>query len=179
MDFQQSKTYSNLLSAYDRDLMASTVYSIYSDTARLAGYIQVSNVFTTVSNNEKEHARIWLRNLNSGMLPDTLQSLQNADVSEANSARQYRQYAQTAREEGYDDIASLFNGVANIELNHELMFRSLADELQSGTMFCKPIQTLWICLQCGNILSSECAPEICPVCGFPQGYYQLYNSKTI
>jgi rubrerythrin len=178
MDFQQSKTYNNLLNAYQRDLMSGTLYSIYSDRARLDGYIEIANIYDITGRNEKEHARIWLRQLNSGNLPDTQTNLLNSANDELSDGDLYREYARVAREEGYNDLASLFNGVANIELNHDLRFRSLYDNIVRNEVFCKPQETLWICMQCGNIMSGTCAPEVCPVCGFPQGYYRVYESGT-
>lgn len=88
----------------------------------------------------------------------------------------YRQYAEVAREEGYDNIAALFDGVANIELNHDVIFQNFADDIQKNQVFCKPTEVLWICINCGNIMGGLCAPAICPICGFPQGYYQVYDT---
>lgn len=175
MEFQQSKTYQNLKNAYERELMVSTLYSIFSDRAVDDGFIEISNLFITISRNEKEHARTFLRNLNNGTIPDTQQNLLSSADFENETNNLYRDYANTAKEEGYTDLASLFNGVANIELNHNLNFRSAYDNVVTGQEFCKPQSALWICLQCGNILGGECAPEICPICGFPQGYYALYS----
>lgn len=177
MEFQQSKTYSNLLNAYERDLMTATIYSIDSDRARLDGYIDIANIYTSTAANEKEHARIWLRQLNNGNLPDTQENLLDASNNALSKGTLYREYARIAKEEGYDDIASLFNGVANIELNHDLRFKTLHENIIRGEVFCKPTETLWVCLQCGNIMSGICAPTICPVCGFPQSYYKEYRSQ--
>ncbi len=178
MDFQQSRTYRNLQIAYDGELMTSTKYELYGDTARLDGYMEIGNIFDITSRNEKEHARIWLRRLNNGVLPTTEQNLLDSTESEtAVGSTEYREYARVAREEGYNDIAALFNGVANIELNHDLRFRSLYNDVVRGEVFCKPEATLWICMQCGNIMSGICAPEICPVCSFPQGFYRLYDNE--
>ncbi len=179
MDFQQSRTYSNLQNAYNVELMACARYLIYGDRARQEGYIEIGNIFDVASRNDKEHARIWLRRLNGGILPTTEQFLLSSIQEENYTGNEmYREYARIAREEGFDDIAALFNGVANIDLNHSLEFQSLYEDIQRGEVFCKPAPTLWICLQCGNIMSGNCAPEICPVCGFPQGYYWLYNNVT-
>lgn len=179
MEFQQSRTYTNLENAYQSQLMFSTLLRIFADRARLDGYIEISNIFEATSGNEKEHARIWLRNLNNGNLPNTEQNLLTAANESRESGNQYREYSSIAREEGYDDIAALFNGVANIELNHDLQFRSLYNQVLRDEVFCKPDITLWICLQCGNIMSGICAPEICPVCGFPQGYYKEFFQQPL
>jgi rubrerythrin len=179
MEFQQSKTYANIQASYERELMLSTQYRIFSDKARTDGYIQISNIFDTTSRNEFEHSRIFLRQLNNGVLPNTQENLTFSSSTEISLGDEYRTYATVAREEGYDDLAALFNGIANIELNHDLLFQSLSAEVARGTVFCKPTESLWICIQCGNIMSGECAPEICPVCLFPQGYYQEYTNTSL
>lgn len=180
MDFQQSRTYQNLQNAYNMEAETNTRYQIYADQARLEGYIEIALIYETTARNEQEHARIWLRRLNEGILPNTEQNLQNSFDMESDLGNDlYRDYARIAREEGYYDIAALFNGVANIELNHDLRFRTLHEEMVQGELFCKPSESLWICMQCGNIMSGLCAPEICPVCSFPQGYYRLYNNEII
>lgn len=176
MDFQQSRTYSNLLNAYNLELMANTRYELSADQARQEEYIEIATVFETTARNEREHARIWLRRLGNGELPTTEQNLLTAIEFETEVGNTiYRDYARIAREEGYNEIAALFNGVANIELNHALRFNTLYDDIIRGEVFCKPVETLWICMQCGNIMSGTCAPVICPVCQFPQGYYRLYE----
>jgi rubrerythrin len=179
MDFQQSKTYQNIVNAYNIEAETNTRYQIYADQARLEGYIEIAIIYEITAENEKEHARIWMRRLNEGVLPNTEQNLQSSYDIQANGNSLYREYARIAREEGYNDIAALFNGIANIELNHDLRFRTLHEKLIRGELFCQPSESLWICMQCGNIMSSLCAPEICPVCFFPQGYYRLYNNEVI
>jgi rubrerythrin len=178
MEFQQSKTYANIQNSFERELMASTLYSIYSDRAEQDGYIEISSIYDTYVRNHKEHARIWFRRLHNGVIPDTQQNLLDSSTGELDRGDIYREYARVAREEGYNDIASLFNGIANIELNHNLTLSTLYDNVIGGEVFCKPNETLWICMQCGNIMSGTCAPEICPVCGFPQGYYRVYTNEA-
>ena len=178
MDFQQSKTYTNIQRAYERELMVSTLYEIFGDKAVLDGYIEISNIYNVISRNEKEHARIFLRQLNNGIIPSTEENLLTSANFEVEASDIYREYALTAKEEGYTDLAALLNGIANIELNHDLTFRTLYGNVVRGEVFCKPTETLWICMECGNIMSGICAPEICPVCGFPQGYYKLFGNTT-
>lgn len=176
MEFQQSRTYANLQTAYESELMESTRDSISGDRARQEGYQYIGFVYDTLTRNNKEHARIWLRQLNGGTLPNTVEFLIEDSQSESASGNNmYREFAQIALEEGFDDIASLFSGVANIDLNHSLRLRELYEDVIRGEAFCRPQEQLWICMECGNILSGLCAPEVCPVCGFPQGYYRLYT----
>jgi rubrerythrin len=177
MAFQDSRTYANLQNAFNMELRLSALYSIYGDIARQAGYIQIGNIYEILQRNNKEHARIWLRNINEGILPDTAQVLAASMQQEYYMGNQlYREYARIANEEGYANIEALFNGVANIDLNHGLQLDVQYNDVIRNQVFCKPRETLWICMQCGNILSGLCAPEICPVCGFPQGYYRVYNN---
>ncbi len=180
MNFQQSKTYQNIVNAYNIDAEANTRYQIYADQARLEGYIEIAAVYETTARNDKEHARIWMRKLNEGVLPNTEQNLQNSyELESVLGNNLFREYSRIAQEEGYHDIATLFNDIANIELYHELRFRSLHGDLTLGDLYCRPTEMLWICMQCGNIIGGLCAPEICPVCSFPQGYYRLYNNDVI
>lgn len=178
MDFQQSQTFKNVMDAYQRELFLSTLYSIYADRAELDGFIEISGIFTTVSRNEKEHGRILLRRMNNGTIPTTEENLLASAGMELELSELYSTYADTARQEGYTDISALFNGLRNIELNHNLIFESVHRNVVTGQVFCKPNITLWICMQCGNIMSGPCAPEICPVCQFPQGYYRVYTNPT-
>lgn len=176
MDFQQSRTYQNLLQAYENERLSSARYLIYEDIARNEGYIEIGNIYETTARNDKEHARIWLRRINQGTLPNTATVLQESIQVESEMAGEmYQEFARVAREEGYSDIAALFSGVANIDYNHGFQFTELYENVENNQVFCKPEPTLWICMQCGNVMSGECAPVICPVCGFPQGYYRLYD----
>jgi rubrerythrin len=177
MEFKQSKTYQNLRNAYERELMISTLYGIFHDKAVDDGYIEISNIFTSTAINEKEHARVFLRKLNDNMIPNTQQNLQSSADYENETGILYRDYANTAKQEGYTDLAALFNGIANIELIHNLNFTSQYNDVLKGEVFCKPESKLWICLQCGNVLGGTCAPAVCPICGFPQGFYELYSDN--
>lgn len=179
MEFQQSKTYANVQNAYQRELMVSTLYRIFGDQAVAEGYIEISNIYETISRNEFEHARILFKRLNDGSVPPTADNLLTSSEAEVTAGTLYREYANTAREEGYADLAALFNGLANIELNHDLRFRTLYSDVVRGEVFCKPTESLWICMECGNIMSGTCAPAICPVCGFPQGYYRIYTNPNV
>ena len=174
MDFQQSRTFANLLNAYEAELKSSTKYLINAEIARNEGYIEIGNIYDTTARNNKQHAIIWQRQLNQGILPDTATTLEESIQEEnENASVMYQDFARIAREEGYLDIAALFSGVANIDYNHGYEFRVQYENVINNEVFCKPVTRLWICMQCGNILSGECAPEICPVCGYPQGYYRL------
>lgn len=174
MEFKDSQTYKNLNMALDGEKKASTTYAIYGKQAREEGYIQIGNIFDETSGNEREHAEIWLRALNGGEVPDTLTNLQNsANAENYEWTTMYRDYAKVAREEGYEDIAKLFDGVGLIEKHHDYRFKKLAENIENQRVFCKKDETVWICTNCGNVYWGDCAPTICPVCAYPQGYYQI------
>ena len=176
MAFNESRTYQNLLAAYEAELTITGKYEIYGDITRLEGYIEISHFYEEFARNNKEHARIWLRTINEGELPNTTDVLLESIQSETSIANNmYQEFSRIAREEGYEEISSLFSGIANIDFYHTSTLRSIYNDVVNDTFFCKPEETLWICIQCGNILFRDCAPTICPVCGFPQGYYRLYN----
>lgn len=180
MEFQESRTYANLQNAYNNDLLSSSRYRIYRDKARQEGYIEISNKFDITAQNVLEHARIWLRQLNNGELPSTLENIENSiELSTYYGNDLYRKYSQIAVEEGYNRIAALFNGIANIELNYLLNFQTIYDNMVNDTVFCKNTEVLWICMACGNILSGTCAPVICPVCQHPQGFYKVFVTYTV
>lgn len=176
MDFQQSETYQNLLKAYEAELITSAKFVINATVAQYETYIEIRNIYEVAAQNSSQHARIWLRKMNQGNLPTTVQNLLESTQTETQMASDtYQRFAETAKAEGYHDIAALFSGVANIDYYHASIFSTLYENIINNQYFCKPTNVLWICLQCGNILSGECAPLICPVCGFPQGYYKLYE----
>ena len=180
MEFQQSRTYANLQHAYELELMQSTVYSIYGDIARQSGYQEIGFIYDTFQRYNKEHARIWLRHMNEGILPNIQEVLSaSARIENYKGNQLYREYASIAREEGYLELEALFNGIANIDLNHALQFERNYNNVVRDQVFCKSQPQLWICMQCGNIMNGLCAPGICPVCGFPQGFYRLYNVEQI
>lgn len=174
MDFQQSQTYINLQAAYNDSLMANARYGLFSKRAMQDQLLEIGFIFDTTARNEQYMAE-RLRNILSNGNPSTLENLSEASNEEREASNLYREFSRIAVEEGYNDLASLFNGIANIRLNHISTFDSVIVEIQNDELFCKPEKNLWICLGCGNILSGECAPEICPICGYPQGYYQLYQ----
>lgn len=179
MDFQQSQTYRNLGIAFEDEAISSTRYRIYADVARNEGYMEIGDIFDVTSLHNKEHAKIWQRQRNQGFLPDTAQALEESQETEYNMASdKYQEFARIAREEGFFDIAALFAGVANIDYNQGTRFSKQLENIKQNQVFCKPEETLWICMNCGNIMSGDCAPLICPVCEYPQGYYRLFNEAV-
>lgn len=179
MDFKDSKTYKNINAAYDGERKASTKYRIYAGKAREEGYEQIGDVFDFTGHNEQEHAEVMLKLMNYGEVPTTIENLVDSFSGENYEwTKMYKEFGETALEEGYTDIANIFFGIAEIEKTHDERFRCYADEIENGTIFCKPERTIWVCLNCGNVYYGECAPKKCPVCGYPQGYYNNPASCT-
>lgn len=179
MDFQQSQTFQNLQTAFEFEAQSKAKYDIFSVQANREVLIGISFAFDTISRNDRFVAE-RLRNLINGGATNTQQNLAEAAENEYYAGNDmYRKFSRIALEEGYGDIASLFNGIANIKLNHNLVFQTHLDEMLTDTLFCKDQDRLWICLGCGNILSGPCAPAICPICLYPQGYYELFVRTEI
>lgn len=175
MDFEQSQTYANLKKAFQGETGACGKYAVYARKAWEEGYRQIGNIFEETSRNEREHAEIWLKCMNGGEVPSTLENLKDAASGESYEWKtMYRDFAETARQEGYFDIADLFEGVRAIEHSHDARYQKLIKNMETRTVFFKPREVLWICLNCGNLVWDTCAPEVCPVCSYPRGYYQLH-----
>lgn len=173
-DFKESKTYLNLQNAFSGETSASGKYAMFGRKAKEEGYEQIGNIFMETSGNEREHAEIWYKILNGGEVPSTLDNLKNAYTGENYEwTTMYPDYAREAMKEGYPEIARLFEGVAAIERHHDARYRKLAQNITYDKVFCKDGKALWVCLNCGNLFYGECAPDICPVCSYPQGYYQM------
>lgn len=172
MELKDSVTFTNLQAAYKSVLETNGRYDLFARKANQDVLIEINHIFDTASRNELFISERLRRILSDGT-PDTLQNLIEARETAAAEHSLFREYAQKAQEEGFDNISSLLSGIANIHLNHESLFQSVIEEIENNELFCKSGESLWICLGCGNILSGPCAPEICPICGYPQGYYQF------
>lgn len=174
MEFQSSRTFQNLQNAYELELQSDGRYDIFDSRAKEENLIGIARTFGQLSINSNFIANRLKRIINNGVT-STEQNLEEASQVALLSSNMYRQSALIAREEGFDNLEALFSGIANIKLNHHLIFQEYVEDINNNELFCKPEERLWICLGCGNILSGECAPEICPICLYPQGYYQLYQ----
>lgn len=173
-DFINSRTYANLQNAYNLEAVESTKYRIGAEGARREGYQQMGDIFDITARHEQEHAAIWMRFMLGGTAPSTLRNLQDAANAENYEGTDlFLQYAETAREEGYMDISHMFEGIAMIERHQQYRFNQLAQNIENNQVFCKANSTVWVCIICGNLAWGECAPEICPICLYPQAYYQL------
>ena len=173
MQLKGSKTEANLMTAFAGESQAYTKYGYYSSKAKKEGYNELAAVFAETAGNEKEHAKIWFKLLHDGM-PDTLTNLADAAAGENYEwTDMYAGFAKTAREEGFDHIADLFEGVAKIEKEHEERYLKLVKNLEEGLVFSRDGDVIWQCANCGHIVIGKKAPEVCPVCAHPQAYFQI------
>lgn len=174
MKLQGSKTEKNLQTAFAGESQARNKYSYYASKAKKDGFVQIGNLFEETANNEKEHAKIWFKLLHGGKVPETITNLKDAaDGDNYEWTDMYASFAREAREEGFNDIATLFEGVAKIEKEHEERFRKLLSNIQGGVVFSKEKDMIWQCSNCGHIVIGKNAPELCPVCDHPQAYFQV------
>jgi len=172
-DLKGTKTEKNLYAAFSGESEARNKYTYYASKAKKEGYVQIANIFEETANNEKEHAKIWFKILKDGV-GSTLDNLKDAAAGENYEWTQmYAQFAKEAKEEGFEDIAELFDGVAKIEKEHEERYLKLYENVKSGTVFSRKESKVWICGNCGHEHYGECAPELCPVCDHPKDYFQI------
>lgn len=174
MEFKGSRTEANLFAAFAGESQARNKYTFYAKKARKEGYEQIAALFEETADNEMAHARLWFKLLHDGKEPDTVGSLEDAAGGEHFEwAEMYAEFAKTAKEEGFDHIAFLFEKVADIEKTHEDRFRKLIGNIQDGLVFSRDGDAIWQCRVCGHIVVGKEAPQICPVCAHTQAYFQL------
>ncbi len=168
-----TKTEANLQAAFAGESQARNKYSYYASKAKKDGYVQIAAIFEETANNEKEHAKMWYKLLNDG-IGSTEENLKDAAEGENYEwTDMYAGFAKDAREEGFEEIAALFEGVAAIEKEHEERYRKLLANIEGGLVFSKDGDTIWQCANCGHICVGKEAPEVCPVCAHPQAYFQV------
>ncbi|GAA6515098.1 rubrerythrin family protein [Merdimmobilis hominis] len=169
-----SKTEANLLTAFAGESQARNKYTYYASAARKEGLNQIAEIFEETAGNEKEHAKIWFKLLHDGSVPTTDVNLLDAAEGENYEwTDMYAGFAKTAKEEGFDKIAFLFEAVGKIEKEHEERYRKLLSNLKEGKVFERSEKKVWICANCGHIHFGEKAPEICPVCDHPKAYFRI------
>ena len=166
MELKGSKTEANLMAAFAGESQARNKYTYYASKAKKDGFEQIAEIFLETADNEKEHAKMWFKELHGGEIPSTSENLLDAANGENFEwTDMYKEFAETAREEGFDRIANLFEGVAEIEKHHEERYRAL--------VFSKDGDKIWQCRNCGHICIGKNAPEVCPVCSHPQSYFEI------
>ena len=173
MNLKGSKTEANLKTAFAGESEARNKYTYYASKARKDGYVQIAQLFEATANNEKEHAKLWFKLLHNG-IGSTEENLLDAAAGENYEwTEMYATFAAEAREEGFDHIADLFEGVAAIEKEHEERYRRLLSNVKEGLVFSRDGDCIWECGNCGHIHVGPKAPELCPVCAHPQSYFAL------
>ena len=177
MNLNGSKTEANLKTAFAGESQARVKYEYYASKAKKDGYEQIAALFMETSNNEKEHAKLWFKLLHGGMPETTVNLADAADGENFEWTDMYAQFAKEAREEGFEEIAKQFEGVAAIEKEHEERYRKLLSNIEGGLVFSREGDMLWQCLNCGHIHVGKAAPETCPVCAHPQAYFQLKENN--
>ena len=174
MELKGSKTEKNLQSAFAGESQAHTKYLYFASKAKKDGFVQIANIFEETAKNEKEHAKIWFKLLHDGEIPDTAANLEAAASGENFEwTDMYAEFAQTAKEEGFAQIAFLFEKVGAIEKTHEERYRKLLANIKGDAVFSKEGDTIWECSNCGHIVIGKKAPELCPVCKHPKSYFQV------
>lgn len=172
-ELKGTHTQANLLVAYSGESQAAEKYAIYAAQARKDGYQQVAAFLEETAANERQHAKLWFRLLNGGIAATDANLADAAGGEHYEWSQMYPQFAQAAKDEGFEHIATLMRLVAEIERRHEQRFNALLENLKSGAVFARPEKKVWICRNCGFTIESENAPQMCPVCEHPQGYFEL------
>ena len=168
-----TKTEKNLWEAFSGESQARNKYTYFASVAKKAGYEQIAALFLQTADNEKEHAKLWFKALNGG-IADTLENLRDAATGEHYEwSDMYAEFAKTAREEGFDELAFLFEGVANIEKTHEERYLRLVQNIEEGLVFERGGEMIWVCRNCGHIHCGSSAPQVCPICKHSQAYFEL------
>ncbi len=177
MNIKGTRTEANLMAAYAGESQARVKYEYYASQAKKDGYEQIADYFALTSANEKEHAKLWFKLLHGGM-PTTKANLADCCAGEHYEwTDMYVKFAKEAREEGFEPIAKLFDGVAAIEKEHEERYQKLLGNIEGGLVFSREGDMIWICRNCGHIHVGKEAPEFCPVCAHPKAYFELRASN--
>lgn len=173
MELKGSQTEKNLLAAFAGESQANVKYTYFASKAKEDGFVQIGKIFEETASNEKAHAKIWYEILNGGKIPDTNTNLHAAaDGENYEWSDMYAEFARQAKEEGFDHISYLFESVGKIEREHEERYRKLISNIESGAVFSKENDIVWICANCGHIHFGKDAPQKCPVCSHPQSYFK-------
>lgn len=167
-----TQTEKNLQAAFAGESQARNKYTYFASCAKKEGYEQIAELFLKTADNEKEHAKLWFKELDG--IGDTAANLKEAAEGENYEwTDMYANMAKDAREEGFIEIAAAFEGVAAVEKEHEERYRKLLANVKEGLVFSREGDCIWQCTNCGHICVGKKAPEICPVCNHPQAYFQI------
>ena len=170
--YSGTKTEENLRTAFSGESQARNKYTYFASKAKKDGFEQIADLFLKTADNEKEHAKMWFKELNGiGTTAENLVSAAEGENFEWTDM--YDRMAQEAKEEGFDHIAYLFSEVAKIEKEHEQRYLKLLENVENGLVFSKDGDRIWKCRNCGHIVIGKSAPEICPVCAHPKAYFEI------
>ncbi len=171
--YEGTQTEKNLLAAFAGESQARNKYTYFASTAKKEGYEQIADIFLKTADNEKEHAKMWFKELNG--LGDTAQNLKAAAEGENYEwTDMYEDFAKTAEAEGFTALARKFRLVAAIEKHHEERYRALLHNLEAAEVFAKSEVKIWECRNCGHLVIGTKAPEVCPTCNHPQSYFEVH-----
>ncbi len=178
MELKGSKTEKNLMAAFAGESQARNKYTYYASKAKKDGYEQIAAIFEETANNEKEHAKMWFKELHGGTIPATEENLLDAANGENYEwTDMYAEFAKIAEEEGFKAIAVKFRAVGEIEKHHEERYRKLLKNIDDKVVFSKDEDAIWICRNCGHIVIGKQAPSVCPVCAHPQSFFELKSEN--
>jgi len=172
-ELKGSKTEANLKEAFAGESQARNKYTFFAKVAKKEGYEQISEIFLETAENEREHAKLHLKKLEG--IGNTIDNLKDCIEGENYEwTDMYPTMAQEAREEGFEDIAAHFEGIAEIEKRHEERYTSLLEAVQGETVFKKDQEVMWKCRKCGHVYKGTTPPKECPVCSHPEGYFEVF-----
>ena len=167
-----TQTEKNLEAAFAGESQARNKYTYFASKAKKEGFEQIAALFLKTADNEKEHAKMWFKELNG--IGDTAENLAAAAAGENYEwTDMYEGFAVTAEQEGFADLAAKFRGVAAIEKHHEERYRALLQNIEMQKVFEKSEETMWECRNCGHLVMGKKAPDVCPVCNHPQSYFEV------
>ena len=174
--YEGTRTEKNLEAAFAGESQARNKYTYFASVAKKEGYEQISSLFLKTAENEKEHAKMWFKELNG--IGDTAENLCAAAAGENYEwTDMYDGFAKTAEEEGFHDLAAKFRLVAAIEKSHEERYRALLKNVKTAEVFAKSEVKVWECRNCGHIVVGKKAPEVCPTCAHPQSYFEIKKTN--
>ena len=174
MELKGSRTEQNLMAAFAGESQARNKYTYFASKAKKDGYEQIAAIFEETANQEKEHAKMWFKELNGGDIPSTPDNLlAAADGENYEWTEMYEEFAKIAEEEGFSALAKKFRGVAAIEKAHEERYRKLLKNIEDEVVFSRDGDVIWQCRNCGHIVIGKKAPLVCPVCNHPQSYFEI------
>ena len=178
MELKGSKTEQNLMTAFAGESQARNKYTYFASKDKKDGYEQIAAIFEETANNEKEHAKMWFKELNGGVIPSTKENLAAAaDGENYEWTDMYDEFARVAEEEGFTQLAAKFRMVGEIERHHEERYRQLLKNIDDEVVFSKDEDAIWICRNCGHVVVGKKAPAVCPVCAHPQSFFELKSEN--